>query len=204
MTTGHQEQPSLSEHDTERYLAAVADTLTACGIEARLSSDGCIATLLATDSRSGCAGADVTMDSAAWIQAAWAPAPGTDLATTADTILAVLNVISPGMSNRNRALGAVAEGVPAASAGDPHAARNCPRRVAAPANRRPPRRTRGPHPALRQSGNAFRLPTGISAGRRRIDTGNHTFPPRGVTRRSPLCQCVNLASPRWPSPGPRT
>jgi hypothetical protein len=204
MTTGHQEQPSLSEHpgDTERYLAAVADKLTAYGIQARLSSDGCIATLLAADSRSGRAGADVTMDSATWIQAAWAPASGTDPATTADTILAVLNAISPGMSNRNRALGAVAEDMPAASAGDPHAARHCPRRAAAPANRRPPRR--GPHPTLRQSGTAFRPPTGISAGRRRIGTGNHTFPPRGVTRRSRLCQCVNLASPRWPSPDPRT
>ncbi len=195
MTTGHQEQPSLSEHlgDTGRYLAAVADTLTACGIQARLSSDGCIPTLLATDSRSG---ADVTMDSDTWIQAAWAPAPGTDPATTAGTILAVLNAISPAMSNRNRARGAVAEGVPAASAGDPHAARHCPRRAAAPANRRPPRRMRGPHPALRQSGKAFRPPAGISAGRRRVGTGNHTFPPRGVTRQSPLCQCVNLASPR--------
>ena len=206
MTTGHQEQPSLSEHlgDTGRYLAAVADTLTAYGIQARLSSDGCIPTLLAADSRSGRAGADVTMDSDAWIQAAWAPAPGTDPATAADTILAVLNAISPGMSNRNRALGAVAEGVPAASAGDPHAARHCPRRAAAPANRRPPRRTRGPRRALRQSGNTFRPPTGISAGRRRSGAGNHTFPPRGVTCRSLLCQCVSLASPRWPSPGPRT
>jgi hypothetical protein len=206
MTIGPSEQPSLREHpgDTERYLTAVADTLAAYGIQARLSSDGRIPTLLATDSRSGRAGADVTMDSDAWIQAAWAPAPGTDPATTAGTILAVLNAISPGMSNRNRALGAVAEGVPAAPAGDPHAARHCPRRAAAPANRRPPRRTRGPHPALRQSGNTFRPPAGISAGRRRIGTGNHTFPPQGVTRRSRLCQCVNLASPRWPSPGPRT
>jgi hypothetical protein len=54
MTTGHQEQLSLSEHlgDTGRYLAAVADTLTAYGIQARLSSDGRIPTLLAADSRS--------------------------------------------------------------------------------------------------------------------------------------------------------
>ena len=152
MTIGHQEQPSLREHldDTGRYLAAVADKLTAYGIQARLSSDGCIPTLLATDSRSGRAGADVTMDSDTWIQAAWAPAPGTDPATTADTILAVLNAISPGMSNRNRARSAVAEAVPAASAGDPHAARHCPRHAPAPANRRPPRRMRGPHPALRK------------------------------------------------------
>jgi hypothetical protein len=105
MTIGPSEHPSLREHpgDTERYLAAVADTLVACSIQARLSSDGCIPTLLATDSRSGRAGADVTMRSDIWIQAAWAPAPGTDPATTADTILAVLNAISPGMSNRNRA-----------------------------------------------------------------------------------------------------
>ena len=101
MTTGHQEQPSLREHlgDTERYLAAVADKLTAYGIQARLSSDDGIPTLLATDSRSGRASADVTMDSDTWIQAAWAPARSSDPATTADTILAVLNAISPGMSS---------------------------------------------------------------------------------------------------------
>ncbi len=58
------------------------------------------------------------------------------------------------------------------------------------------------HPRL--SGNTFRPPAGISAAHRRSGTGNHTFPPQGVTRRSLLCQCVNLASPRWPSPAPRT
>jgi hypothetical protein len=101
MTTGDQEQPSLREHldDTERYLAAVADKLTTHGIQARLSSDGSIPTLLATDARSGRATGDITMDSDTWIQAAWAPAPGSDPAATADTILAVLNAISPGMSS---------------------------------------------------------------------------------------------------------
>jgi hypothetical protein len=101
MTIGPSEQPGLREHldDTERYLAAVAGKLTACGIRARLSSDGGIPTLLATDSRSGRAGADVTVDSDTWIQAAWAPVPGADPAATADTILAVLNAISPGMTS---------------------------------------------------------------------------------------------------------
>jgi len=100
MTIGPPEQPSLREHidDTARYLAAVADKLAACGIQARLSSDGRIPTLLATDSRSGRARADVTMDSDTWIQAAWAPDPGTDPVATAGTILAVLNAISPGMT----------------------------------------------------------------------------------------------------------
>ena len=101
MTTGSSEQPSLREHldDTERYLAAVAGKLAAYGIQARLSSDGRIPTLLATDSRSGRASADVTVDSDTWIQAAWAPVPGTDPAATADTILAVLNAISPGIAS---------------------------------------------------------------------------------------------------------
>jgi hypothetical protein len=101
MTTGHQEQPSLREHlgDTEHYLAAVADKLTAYGIHARMSSDDGIPTLLATDSRSGRASADVTIDSDTWIQAAWTPARSLDPATTADTILAVLNAINPGMSS---------------------------------------------------------------------------------------------------------
>ncbi len=101
MTIGHQEQPSLREHrdDTRRYLSAVAEKLTAHGIQARLSSDGGIPTLLATDSRSGRAGADITMDSDAWVEAAWAPARGSDPAATADTILAVLDAISPGMSS---------------------------------------------------------------------------------------------------------
>ncbi|MGI8450807.1 MAG: hypothetical protein ACR2MP_27235, partial [Streptosporangiaceae bacterium] len=95
MTIGPPEQPSLREHieDTERYLAAVAGKLTAHGIQARLSSDGRIPTLLATDSRSGRASADITMDSDSWIQAAWAPAPGSDSGAIADTILAVLNAI---------------------------------------------------------------------------------------------------------------
>ena len=35
----------------------------------------------------------------------------------------------------------------------------------------------------------------ISTVHGRSDHGNHTFPPQGVTHRSPLCQCVNLASP---------
>ena len=99
MTIGLSERPLLREHidDTERYLAAVAYKLTAYGIQARLSSDD--GTLLATDSRSGRAGTDISMDSDIWIQAAWAPAPGSDPATTADTTLAVLNAISPGMTS---------------------------------------------------------------------------------------------------------
>ncbi len=100
MTIGPSGQPSLREHldDTERYLAAVADKLAACGIQARLSSDGRIPTLLANDSRSGRARADVTMDSDTWIQAAWAPVPGSDPAATAGTILAVLDAISAGVT----------------------------------------------------------------------------------------------------------
>lgn len=99
MTIGLSERPSLREHveDTGRYLAAVADKLPAYGIQARLSSDD--GTLLATDSRSGRAGTDTSMDSGTWIQAAWAPAPGSDPATTAGTILTVLNAISPGMTS---------------------------------------------------------------------------------------------------------
>lgn len=96
MTIGPSEQPNLREHldDTERYLSAVPDKLTTYGVQARLSSDGGIPTLLATDFRSGRARADVTTDSDTWIQAAWAPAPGSDPAATADTILAVLNAIA--------------------------------------------------------------------------------------------------------------
>lgn len=56
----------------------------------------------------------------------------------------------------------------------------------------------------RLSGKTFRPPAGISAAHHRSGAGNHTFPPQGVTRRSLLCQCVNLAGPRWPSPAPRT
>jgi hypothetical protein len=99
MTNGLSEQPSLREHveDTERYLAAVADKLPAYGIQARLSSDD--GNPLATDSRSGRAGADISMDSGTWIQAAWAPAPGSDPATTANTSLTVLDAISPGMTS---------------------------------------------------------------------------------------------------------
>jgi hypothetical protein len=99
MTNGLSEQPSLREHveDTERYLAAVADKLSAYGIQARLSSDD--GTLLATDSHSGRAGTDISMDSGTWIQAAWAPAPGSDPATTAGTIRTVLNAISPGITS---------------------------------------------------------------------------------------------------------
>lgn len=94
MTNGLPEQPSLREH-VERYLAAVADKLSAYSIQARLSWDD--GTLLATDSHSGRAGTDISMDSDTWIQAAWAPAPGSDPAT-AGTILTVLNAISPGMT----------------------------------------------------------------------------------------------------------
>jgi hypothetical protein len=99
MTIGHQEQPSLREHadDTRRYLSAVAEKLTAHGVKARLSSEEGIPTLLATDSRYGRAAADITMDSDAWVEAAWAPARDSDPAATADTILAVLNAISPGV-----------------------------------------------------------------------------------------------------------
>jgi hypothetical protein len=98
MTTGHQEQPSLREHvdDTRHFLSAVASELTACGIEVQVSSDGGIPTLLATDTRSGHATADVTMDSDSWIEASWAPAQGADPAATAATILAVLDAITPG------------------------------------------------------------------------------------------------------------
>jgi hypothetical protein len=98
MTTGHQEQPSLREHvdDTRHFLHAVAGRLAACGVETRVSADGGIPTLLATDTRSGHATADVTMDSDSWIEASWAPAPGADPAATAATILAVLDAISPG------------------------------------------------------------------------------------------------------------
>jgi hypothetical protein len=98
MTTGHQEQPSLREHvdDTKSFLSAVAGRLTACGIEVQVSADGGIPTLMATDTRSGRATADVTMDSDSWIEASWAPAPGADPAATASTILAVLDAISPG------------------------------------------------------------------------------------------------------------
>lgn len=100
MTTAHQEQPSLREHidDTRRYLSAVAEKLTAHGVEARLSCDAGIPTLHATDSRPGRAAADITMDSDTWVEAAWAPAPDSDPATTTTTILAVLNAISPGVS----------------------------------------------------------------------------------------------------------
>jgi 5,10-methylene-tetrahydrofolate dehydrogenase/methenyl tetrahydrofolate cyclohydrolase len=101
MSTGHQEQPSLREHvDAARtFLSAVAEKLTARGIKARVSCDCGIPTLTAADTRSGRVTADVTMDSDSWIEAAWAPAPGADPATTASTILAVLDAISPGPSS---------------------------------------------------------------------------------------------------------
>lgn len=100
MSTGDQEQPSLREHvdDARSFLSAVAGNLTARGIKVRVSSDGGIPTLMAADARSGRVTADVTMDSDSWIEAAWAPAPGADPGTTADTILAVLDVISPGLA----------------------------------------------------------------------------------------------------------
>jgi len=92
MTIGHHEQPSLD--DAERYLAAVVGKLTAYGIQVRLSSDGRVPNLLATNCRSGRARGDGTVDSGIWIQAAWTRAHGSDPATTADAILA-LNAISP-------------------------------------------------------------------------------------------------------------
>ena len=100
MTIGLSEQPSLREpvDDTERHLSAVADKLTAYGIRDRLAMDSSIPTLLAT-SRSGRADADISMDSGTWLQAAWASAPGSDPATTAGAILAVLKVISPGITS---------------------------------------------------------------------------------------------------------
>jgi hypothetical protein len=50
------------------------------------------------------------------------------------------------------------------------------------------------------SGNLSRPLDGISAAHARTGHGNHTFPPRVVTRRSPLCHCVNLAIPADPEP----
>jgi hypothetical protein len=98
MSTGHEEQPSLREHvdNASSFLSAVAEKLTARGIKARVSCEGGIPTLSAADARSGRVTADVTMDSDSWIEAAWAPTTGTDAATTASTILAVLDAISPG------------------------------------------------------------------------------------------------------------
>jgi hypothetical protein len=98
MTTEDEEQPSLREHadDTRSFLSAVAKRLSACGIQAHVSCDGGIPTLVAADARSGRVTADVTMDSDSWIEASWAPVPGEGPAATAGTILAVLDAISPG------------------------------------------------------------------------------------------------------------